>query len=105
MISRGGGEAVDVFQLILLAFVGEAIWETLKMVWQKHKFHPDVLGSLIIGIVLALSTGLNFFELVGLPIINPYIGQVLTGILASRGANFIHDLVKIAQGMRIRVNS
>ena len=96
---------VDVFQLILLAAVAEAIWETLKLVWQKKKLHPDVLGSLIIGILLALATGLNFFELVGLPIINPYIGQVLTGILASRGANFIHDLVKIAQGMRIRVNS
>lgn len=96
---------MDVFPLILLAVVAEAIWETLKMVWQNTKFHPDILGSLIIGIALALLTGLNFFELVGLPIINPYIGQVLTGILASRGANFIHDLVKIAQGMRIRVNS
>lgn len=51
---------VDVFQLILLAVVAEAIWETLKLVWQKKKLHPDVLGSLIIGILLALATGLNF---------------------------------------------
>ena len=95
---------MDVFHLILLAFLAEAIWETLKMVWQKDKLHPDVLGALIIGIILALSTGLNLFELVGLPIIHPYIGQVFTGILASRGANFVHDLVKIAQVRRIRVN-
>jgi hypothetical protein len=96
---------VDVLHLILLAVLAEAIWETLKMVWQKDKLHPDVLGSLIIGIVLALSTGLNLFELVGLPIIHPLIGQVFTGILASRGANFVHDLVKIAQGIGIRTNS
>ena len=33
---------MDVFHLILLAFLAEAIWETLKMVWQKDKL-PDVL--------------------------------------------------------------
>ncbi|HOQ10363.1 MAG TPA: hypothetical protein PLG09_09600 [Syntrophomonadaceae bacterium] len=96
---------MDVWQIIVLAIMAEAIWETLKLVWQKDKFHPDVLGSLLIGIILALSTGLNLFEMVGLPIVNPYLGQIFTGILASRGANFVHDLVKVAQGMRIRVNS
>lgn len=96
---------MDIWHIILLAVLAEAVWETLKMVWQKDKLHPDVLGSLIIGVLLALSTGLNLFEVVGLPIINPYLGQIFTGILASRGANFVHDLVKIAQGMGVRVNS
>jgi len=96
---------LDLWQIVFLAIMAEAIWETIKMTWQKDKFHPDVLGALVIGVILALSTGLNLFDIVGLPIINPYIGQVFTGILASRGANFVHDLVKIAQGMRIKVTS
>ena len=46
---------MDVFHLILLAFLAEAIWETLKMVWQRISF-TLMYWELIIGIILALST-------------------------------------------------
>lgn len=92
-------------QLLLMAVLAESIWQTLKMVWQKDKLHPDILGALIVGVILAMATGMDIFQLLGIPVRAPYLGEVFTGILASRGANFIHDLMQIAQVIRVRVSS
>lgn len=84
----------ELIKLIVLAAIGEAVWETFKMVWQEGKLTFDRVGALFVGLVLALGTGLDLFTLIGIPIIIPYIGMVLTGVLISRGANFVHDLFK-----------
>ena len=80
-------------QLVVVAVVVEAIWENLKMIWQEGKFNWNMVGSLVIGIGLCVLTGADIFPVVGLNLIIPYIGSVLTGIIVSRGANFVHDLI------------
>jgi hypothetical protein len=84
----------ELAKLVVLAMMGESIWESLKMLWQKGKLHIDRVGALAVGLLLAVGTGIDLFELVKIPLIVPYLGMVLTGILISRGANFIHDLLK-----------
>ena len=89
-------------QVMLLAVLAESVWETLKLIWEKDKINIDRLGAILITIVIALATGIDFFAMLGLPLRLPYIGSVLTGIIASRGANFLHDLLKIAEGIKVR---
>jgi hypothetical protein len=84
---------MNMLSLLVIALLGESIWETLKMVWQTGKLSADKVGALIVGIALTVGTGLDLFALVGVPIHIPYLGMILTGILISRGANFIHDLL------------
>lgn len=79
--------------LVVAALIGEAVWETLKMTWQSGKFSWDRLGALIIGMLIAVSGGLDLPKLVGIALQVPYLGMILTGVLISRGANFIHDLL------------
>jgi len=86
-------------RLLLVSTVAEGTWEALKMSWQKGKLNPDRIGSLSIGITLALGTQTDFFSLIGIPIQVPYIGYILTGVLLSRGANFTHDLLKYVETM------
>ncbi|KEI04660.1 hypothetical protein IRP63_09350 [Clostridium botulinum] len=84
---------MNIFSLIIVAIVGEAVWENLKMIWQKGKLCIDKVGSLIISIILALDTGIDILALSGIPTRIPYVGTILTGIVISRGANFTHDIV------------
>lgn len=79
-------------QLIIIAILIEAIWENIKMIWQNGKFSIDKLGSLILSIVICILTKADIFPIVGISIVIPIIGSVLTGIIVSRGANFVHDL-------------
>jgi len=93
---------IQVFALLVLALVVEALWDSLKMTWQKGKFSPDRVGALVLGIVLAVGADVDFFELVGVPISWPYVGPILTGVILSRGANFVHDLLASVEGLKGR---
>ena len=83
--------------IVAAAFLSEAVWETGKMVWQKGRLSLDRIGALVTGLVIAIGACLDLFALVGIHFFHPLIGQILTGILLSRGANFVHDLLKSAE--------
>jgi hypothetical protein len=85
---------VELFGLIAVAIVAESIWETIKMIGKDGRFNWDIIGALLIGLLIALGTGADLFQLMGIPFRVPYIGTILTGLLISRGANFMHDLFK-----------
>ena len=53
--------------------------------------------TIIIGIGLAFAFSANMFVPLGL-VVSEYIGMVLTGIVMSRGSNYVSDLItKIGQ--------
>lgn len=84
---------MNILSLLVIAVLAEAVWETLKMVWDKGKVSIDRIGAIVIGLLIALGTGFDILKIVDVPINIPYLGIILTGILISRGANFIHDLL------------
>lgn len=78
--------------LIVLAILIEAIITNLKVIWSDKKFSISGLITLIISILVTCLTKADIFPLINLPIAIPFIGSALTGIIVSRGANFVNDL-------------
>lgn len=101
LIEWFGGVFVDFLSVVIVALIGEAIWETIKMTWQKNKLVVDRLGALIIGLLIAIASGIDILQLIGIPMKIPYVGTILTGILISRGANFVHDILETVNNARI----
>lgn len=89
---------MDFAQLVIVAILVEAIWENIKMIYQSGKISISMIGSLVISILLCVLTGIDIFPIVGLTISVPIIGSVLTGIIVSRGANFVNDLFAKLKG-------
>lgn len=83
---------MELAKILILSIIGEAIWETLKMFWQEGKISKDRIGALIVCIIIVWSTDLDIMTTLGIPVKDKIIGILLTGILISRGSNFIHDL-------------
>lgn len=84
--------------IITVALIAESVWETLKMTWQEGKISIDRIGALIVALVLCVGVRLDILALLGINATIPFLGVILTGVLISRGSNFIHDLlVKIGQ--------
>jgi hypothetical protein len=81
--------------VIMIAIIAESIWETIKLMRKNGDFNWDRAGSTVVGILIAFGTGADIFQLLGIPFRFPVVGNVLTGLLISRGANFIHDLFKM----------
>lgn len=82
-------------QIVIMAFLVEAIWETLKMTWQEGKLSKDRIGALVIGLIIAFAINVDLFVAIGLEPVFNYIGVIATGILISRGGNYIHDLFSL----------
>lgn len=48
--------------------------------------------TIVVGILLMFAFDKDLFAIIGMPV-NHYIGVVLTGIIASRGSNYVSDFV------------
>lgn len=78
-------------QIVIIAVLVEAIWENLKRAY-TDSIQPSVIGSLVISVLVCVLTGVDVFEIIGLPIKVAFVGSIFTGIIAARGANFVNDL-------------
>lgn len=82
------------FGLILLSVVIEGTVTYLRTIVVDKNIHWQVLLAIALGVLVAIAYRLDLMCLFGLASSIPYLGNVLTGILVSRGSNYIFDLVK-----------
>lgn len=91
---------MDFMQLVIVAILVEAIWENIKMVYQEGKLSISRIGSLVISIIICVIANVDIFPVVGVSMSIPFIGSILTGIVVSRGANFVNDLFSKLKGVK-----
>lgn len=96
-------------QIIVLAALIEATVQTVKPIWQPAE--RTAIFFVNLGVGMAMSVGINYlagldlFSAIGVPLVRlPIVGTLLTGLLLSRGANFVHDLIQISQKIKLRVD-
>ena len=88
---------MEISSLILLfvfiAIFAEGIWETIKlMLPESLPLWVNRLGVMVLAVFICVTTGADLFEKFGLFL--PWSsGAFFSGILCSRGANYLHDLV------------
>ena len=54
-------------------------------------------AALILSVLLCFAVGADFYAVLNVQFTLPWVGCLLTGIFASRGANFVSDLFKKLQ--------
>lgn len=80
-------------KILIVAFITEAIWETLKMVRDPKGINMSRIAAMILGILIALASGIDIFEILGIKFGVRFLGSIFTGLLISRGSNLVHDLL------------
>jgi hypothetical protein len=79
--------------IVVFAVLVEAVVENIKWLieggWDK-----DRIVAIVMGMVLAFSFSVDVFHVLGYESFIPYLPQIVTGIIISRGANFVHDIYK-----------
>ena len=85
-----------IFNLLVIAVLIEALIEVFKGALVRWEW-----VAIGLGVVLCPMAGLDAFGLMGIPLTVPgvpwlggLIGAALTGVMASRGANFLYDVWK-----------
>lgn len=82
--------------IALSAMLVEAVTTAFKPVWDKErrKLSRGALASLAVGLVIAFAAGLDIAAIAGVEIRWPLLPQLITGIIISRGSNYVHDIFK-----------
>lgn len=55
-------------------------------------------AALVLGVGLCCAVRADFYAALGVTFAAPWLGWLLTGVFASRGANYVSDLLKRLQG-------
>lgn len=83
-------------ELLILVTMGvlvEAVVEVIKSIYENGKVNKIVVLSIFVGLTFAFTLGIDLFSLIGIDTNVAYVGVVATGLIVSRGANFVHDLI------------
>ena len=90
------------FSVIFGAIIAEALIEYANMAVRDKGVDWRVIASAVIGVGVALAFGIDLFEVVGIAARVPVVGMVLTGVIISRGSNYIHDILKKIMGEKAK---
>lgn len=93
------------YSLVFVSIVIEGIITYAKTVVVEKQVQWQVVGSMLLGVGCALAFDVDLFAIAGITAAVPYVGQVLTGVLLSRGSNYVYDLLKQLTNAKTEVAS
>lgn len=79
--------------LIVLAILVEVCVDIIKSAIPAISGWSSRLTSIVVGILLATVTTTGLLNALAVQLTVPWIDYFLTGLIISRGSNFIHDLL------------
>ncbi len=83
----------DISKMIMIAILVEGIITYFNEFFVSGNSPWQMILSLILGIVIAVAYRLDLPKHLGLKSDISYVGSILTGILISRGSNYLFDLI------------
>ena len=91
--------------VLMLAVTAEALVEygkSLAAAFGGGDYKAAVLQlcAAVVSVLLCVLSGADMYAALGVPFSLPAVGMVLTGIFASRGANFVSDLIGRLRGKK-----
>lgn len=90
---RGINLESNLINIVSLAVISEGIITYLSQFFVDNQFSWKMLVSILISTTMAIAYKVDFPKYINLNSSIPYIGYILTGILISRGSNYIYDLL------------
>ncbi len=85
---------MQMFSVLVMSVLIEAVITYIKTIVVDKNIRWQVVVSIILSVALCLAYGIDIPALVGIVSPISFVGNILTGILVSRGSNYIFDLLK-----------
>ena len=80
-------------KILMLSFVTVSIYDIIKSFYKDNKVDINSIVTAVLGIILAIASGLDAFSLVGIDFKFAIVGQILTGLVISKGSKYVYDFI------------
>lgn len=94
-LNLNGSLFLTIFAAAILVEATVNIVDNIKERETSWKYWGSLVAGILVAVVVAVNYGLDLFSALGLEGQIPVIGAVLTGVIISRGANYVADLLKV----------
>lgn len=84
---------MEIMTFIIAAVLIEGIVTYFKEIFQNKKINFWQLISLLVGVAVCLTLGFDLLPTLGIESPVPYIGNVITAFVVSRGSNYVYDFI------------
>ncbi len=84
----------NIMSVMAISVVVEGLVSYAKMLVVDRKIEWQIVVAVALGVIFAIAYGIDVFALLGMKSIIPYFGNVMSGVLLSRGSNYIFDMFK-----------
>ena len=81
--------------IIIMSVLIEGIITYIKTMVVEKKIKWQMIASVVLSIGVCIAYGLDIPAAVGIESPVRFVGNIITGILVSRGSNYIYDLIKM----------
>lgn len=99
-------------RFVLIAFLIEAV---VNLLWNMYTADPAKkwwqcvnwkgLLAIFVGEIVVFGFGLDLFKILGFTGVAWWLGTSLTGLLVSRGSNFLHDVVQFVRNLKLKTEA
>lgn len=89
-----------ILTILTLAILTESVITYFKEFLSARCFSSGMVSSILIGITVAFAYDLDIPKCFEINSSVPFFGNVLTGILISRGSNYIHDVISAISNLK-----
>ena len=93
---------MESFGILALAIIIEGVVTYANDWFVKGKLQWKQIVTVAFGVMIALVYGIDVIAMLGLESSVPFVGSVLSGILMSRGSNYLADLIKSLQTLGVK---
>ena len=93
---------LDLVVIVILSLITQQFVDTIKKAvkfnkgyaYIDEKVNLKVVIAIIVSVVLCVASGVDIFELIGIEMMIPHIGEIITGVLVSNGASSVQNLIE-----------
>ena len=92
---------MELLAVVVVAILIESAVETFNTLFKNNgKLSYKKIGAIILSIAVCISAKLDLFSILGITMVVPYVGEIVTGLVVSRGSGVVNSLIEKLMQLR-----
>ena len=92
---------MELLAVVVVAILIESAVETFNTLFKNNgKLSYKKIGAIILSISVCICAKLDLFSILGITMVVPYVGEIVTGLVVSRGSGVVNSLIEKLMQLR-----